>query len=85
MTDQSILSSGEGAAADDESQGDAATASAGADADTAGGQSVQAAYAAAETQKGDADSGGIRGDDVTLEPGTGETLESPFPAGEAGA
>ena len=85
MTDQTIGSSAEGAAMDDATQGDTSTASADTDADTAGGESVQATYAAADTQKGDADSGGIRGDDVTLEPGTGEDLESPFQGGEAGA
>jgi hypothetical protein len=88
MTDENVVAAGERTVADDESQGDATIPSADVDADTAGEESVKSAHAAAEAQQGgdSVDSGDrtVRGTDLTLEPGTGESIEAPFKGGNGG-
>ena len=88
MTDENVVAAGERTVAHDKSQSDAQITSAGVDADTPGEESVKAAHeAAAAQQSGDSGDSGdrtVRGTDLTLEPGTGESIEAPFKGGNGG-
>jgi hypothetical protein len=86
MTDENVVAAGERTVAHDASQGDAQISSASVDADTPGEESVKATQEAAEAQQQGGDSGdrAVRGTDLTLEPGTGESIEAPFKGGNGG-
>ena len=89
MTDENVVAAGERTVAHDASQGDAQISSASVDADTPGEESVKATQEAAEAQQqggGSVDRGdrAVRGTDLTLEPGTAESIEAPFKGGNGG-